>query len=423
MSNGSAARIASGLRGIVNRRPASARLNHKAVGYRRFLHILTSPHTGELLQENGDRLVTSSGRTYQIVNNVPVLVRQPEEMHVTPPPPSKISRNIDTYIVPEQFKRARSILHLGSGNVKCEDPRVISLDVLPLENVDIVAEAEVLPFASNSFDFVDSGAVFEHLYDPLAAIKEVKRVLAPGGVVRTDNSFLQPYHGFPGHYFAMTPQANETYLADDFSLIDSSIPESGTPLMSLSMVIERFLINLSRIQKEKVMKMTLENFLKKLKADLTSSNKLMEDFSEYEKRSMAATHVVTAKKPRDYEKKLAQLTQNPEEFEKWTRLKREYYTLRTEIMLRHHEIYAYRRFSRDINPRVKFDSIDFPSPVQEILQPLQVKDPLNLKELTQKMDELRSQERILTSIREAVITIFLTCKDRQEKTKRSKASS
>jgi ubiquinone/menaquinone biosynthesis C-methylase UbiE len=40
-----------------------------------------------------------------------------------------------------------------------------------------------LPFPDRSFDAVYSHALFEHLGDPLAAAKELRRVLKPGGIV------------------------------------------------------------------------------------------------------------------------------------------------------------------------------------------------------------------------------------------------
>ena len=86
------------------------------------------------------------------------------------------------------------------------------MDFLPCPNVDIVCEAESLPFRSASIDLVESGAVFEHLHDPWAATAEVKRVLKPGGIFLIDTAFMQGYHGFPGHYNNMTPQAVETHL-------------------------------------------------------------------------------------------------------------------------------------------------------------------------------------------------------------------
>jgi ubiquinone/menaquinone biosynthesis C-methylase UbiE len=383
--------------------------------YRRFLADLISPHTGELLTEEGDCLVTRSGRSYPLVGGIPVLVQEPEPMHLTAPDSSIISQNVESYVITDGFEEAGRILHLGSGNVPSDDPRVISLDILPCENVDIVAEAERLPFKDNCFDLVESGAVFEHLYDPLAAIAEVKRVLKPGGAFRIDNSFLQPYHGFPGHYFAMTPQANETYLIDDFILLESSIPESGTPLMSLHMMLERFLANLSPAQRREAQRMTLGRFMEDLSSDLTSKNPLMGGFSEYEKRALAATHVVIAQKPKNYEKKLAKLADDPERHESWARLKRAHYTLRTEIMLRYHEIFLYKRLAEAIDPAVNFGEVKFPGPLAGILKRTQLIDPLDPKELEQKNTAMRRQEQRLTGMRDKVIRVYLETKSHAER--------
>ena len=43
-------------------------------------------------------------------------------------------------------------------------------------------DAAKLPFADGSFDVVLSNAAFEHFFDPVAAVNECTRVLAPGGV-------------------------------------------------------------------------------------------------------------------------------------------------------------------------------------------------------------------------------------------------
>ena len=44
-----------------------------------------------------------------------------------------------------------------------------------------------------------------------------------------DTAFLQSYHGFPNHYFNMTPLAVESLLVDDFLLVEAYVPKSATP--------------------------------------------------------------------------------------------------------------------------------------------------------------------------------------------------
>lgn len=44
-----------------------------------------------------------------------------------------------------------------------------------------MADAEALPFASGAFDLVTTNMVLEHLEQPARVLREVARVLAPGG--------------------------------------------------------------------------------------------------------------------------------------------------------------------------------------------------------------------------------------------------
>jgi ubiquinone/menaquinone biosynthesis C-methylase UbiE len=48
-----------------------------------------------------------------------------------------------------------------------------------------------MPFDDASFDFIWCSEVLEHLFSPLAALKEIRRVLKPGGQFRC----TVPYHG------------------------------------------------------------------------------------------------------------------------------------------------------------------------------------------------------------------------------------
>ena len=54
-------------------------------------------------------------------------------------------------------------------------------DVINVEAV--VGDAGALPFPESSFDMVFSHALLEHLPDPVSALGEMRRVLAPGGMI------------------------------------------------------------------------------------------------------------------------------------------------------------------------------------------------------------------------------------------------
>ena len=79
---------------------------------------------------------------------------------------------------------------------------VTAFDVYPSPLTDCVCDGHELPFADEQFDVVTSIAVFEHLYDPFQAAREIFRVLKKGGALVASSAFLEPYHS--ESYFHMS---------------------------------------------------------------------------------------------------------------------------------------------------------------------------------------------------------------------------
>lgn len=78
---------------------------------------------------------------------------------------------------------------------------VTNFDIYRTDGTDLMCDGHNLPFENATFDMVLSSQVFEHLQRPWEAMKEIERILRPGGVLVGSVAFIKPYHG---SYFHMT---------------------------------------------------------------------------------------------------------------------------------------------------------------------------------------------------------------------------
>lgn len=74
----------------------------------------------------------------------------------------------------------------------------------------VVGDVVALPVADASQDFVLCEHVLEHVLDPLAAAREIERVLRPGGIALVKVPFNFPWHGGFIDFYRFTPAG---YLA------------------------------------------------------------------------------------------------------------------------------------------------------------------------------------------------------------------
>jgi len=72
-------------------------------------------------------------------------------------------------------------LNLGSGGYKKEG--FINLDWNPINNPDVAHDLSKFPypFPDNHFDYIEASHVLEHLDRPFSVMKELHRILKPGG--------------------------------------------------------------------------------------------------------------------------------------------------------------------------------------------------------------------------------------------------
>jgi len=359
---------------------------------RSILPFLRCPKNHDSLTLYGNYLVSTKGEKYPIIDGKPILVREVKPVHLRKPVPSIVSQNISEYTPPPGLMPGLKI-HLGSGNVPSSDPEVISIDVLPNTNVDIVAEAESLPFASDSLASVYSSAVFEHLYDPIAAAKEVRRVLAPGGTMFIDTAFLQGYHGFPSHYFNMTSQAVETFIVDGFELISSKVPPVAGPACSVGSILQQFIEGLPLAERERLLSISTRELLECL-SNPHERNALHDLMSEHLKRTLAASTRVVARKP-------AFIVDSTTKLES---LKRDYYALRVGVIQRHHELEFYCRRTLEKAPQA--EGPNAPDLHIELINAAPA-NVASIKDWDEAIARLTEADKRLTSLRDIWIDQYL----------------
>lgn len=205
------------------------------------------------------------------------------------------------------------LVDLGSYNRRFTK-NTINVDIFQEGNTDLIWDiTKKLPFKTNSVDFVVCSAVLEHVNEPIKVVKEIQRILRPGGFVWADVPFMQPYHESPSDFQRYTLIGFQ-YLFRNFDIKNSgSIDGPGLGLHWLlkeyADVIKWEKIPLSPYPSLKKMFSAAE--LKALKKDLAKMDKYLSKIDPermpFSFHITASAVYVCAKKP-VRQKNLAKIT-------------------------------------------------------------------------------------------------------------------
>ncbi|MGI8663296.1 MAG: class I SAM-dependent methyltransferase [Acidimicrobiales bacterium] len=88
----------------------------------------------------------------------------------------------------------------------------VGCDIQEGLGVDRVEDVHNLSFDDNSVGTLISLETLEHVADPLRAVREMHRVLKPGGLLAISSLMFFPIHAHPWDYWRFTPEGFELLL-------------------------------------------------------------------------------------------------------------------------------------------------------------------------------------------------------------------
>lgn len=200
---------------------------------------------------------------------------------------------------------SKLILDCDCGFRKRTYANVICFDIVDYISTDVIGVGEQLPFRDNSFDVVMSYAVLEHVTDPQRCMNEMHRVLKPGGLLYFQACFMQPLHGYPSHYFNITPEGALLLVKNaDFTVCSQEVTPNFLPIYSLRWMIRKWAEGLSAEDSDGFLSQTLGYFLEKNGPEAYEDDPFVKNLSkEAERIICAGTTVVAQKKEKSPKRK------------------------------------------------------------------------------------------------------------------------
>lgn len=112
----------------------------------------------------------------------------------------------------------------------------LNLDLVDVPGVNVVGSIEALPFADDSVSRIECDAVLEHVRNPGVGVKEMLRVLKPGGYLHVVVPFCHPLHLYPADYRRWSCDGLRELLAE-FEIVSVGV-RTGPTATLLTTVLE-----------------------------------------------------------------------------------------------------------------------------------------------------------------------------------------
>jgi len=128
----------------------------------------------------------------------------------------------------------RHVLDVGAGDRPYDEllrsaAEIVAVDVPGNRHADLHGSIDALPVDDASFDVVLCLQVLEHVSDPAAAVRELRRVVRPGGRVLASTHGVYPFHPNPDDLWRWTHQGLERLFLTNAEWASVTVrPGAGT---------------------------------------------------------------------------------------------------------------------------------------------------------------------------------------------------
>ena len=190
----------------------------------------------------------------------------------------------------------------------------IRLDMNPAFKPDLAASATAIPLADNSVDRVSSNSLFEHVAYPHEILKEVYRILKPGGVFYTAVPFHFVQHDCPKDYLRYTGAFFEDVCSDlGFSEVLVDTKSTSGVYYTIHNLAKGAIVEATLPEAERNLAQLFHSAILML---LASAQALDDKFLAYGASHWHTTNVLAVKKGQ-YEPRIEKLDRNEPFVKRW----------------------------------------------------------------------------------------------------------